>query len=40
MVLSVIAGVYMTLLIVAFTSWKAPALSSFSIREHGMRTAE
>jgi MFS family permease len=37
---SVIAGGSMTLLIVAFTSWKAPALSSFSIREHGMRTAE
>ncbi|MFM8840987.1 MAG: MFS transporter [bacterium] len=34
---SVIAGGSMTLLIAAFTSWRLPALRSFSIKEHGMQ---
>lgn len=33
---SVIAGGSMTLLIVAITSWRLPAMLSFSIKEHGM----
>jgi MFS family permease len=33
---SVIAGGSMTLLIVALTSWRLPAMRSFSIKEHGM----
>lgn len=34
---SVIAGGSMTLLIVAFTSWRLPSMRSFSIKEHGMK---
>jgi MFS family permease len=34
---SVIAGGSMTLLIVAFTSWRLPAMRSFSIKEHGLK---
>ena len=37
---SVIAGGSMTLLIAAFTSWKMPALRTFSIHEHGLNTRE
>lgn len=37
---SVIAGGSMTLLIVAITAWRLPALRAFSIKEHGMKAHE